>query len=51
MQHGTIANSPAQNELRPQDVMRMLVHYHAYGDATKAPGLVTGAQREDSPGD
>ena len=30
----------AQNELRPQDVMRMLVHYHAYGDAAKAPGLV-----------
>ena len=30
----------AQNELRPQDVMRMLVHYHAYGDASKAPGLV-----------
>ena len=30
----------AQNELRPQDVMRMLVHYHTYGDATKAPGLV-----------
>ena len=30
----------AQNELRPQDVMRMLVHYHSYGDATKAPGLV-----------
>ena len=30
----------AQNELRPQDVMRMLVHYHVYGDATKAPGLV-----------
>ena len=30
----------AQNELRPQDVMRILVHYHAYGDATKAPGLV-----------
>lgn len=29
-----------QNELRPQDVMRMLVHYHAYGDATKVPGLV-----------
>ena len=26
--------------LRPQDVMRMLVHYQAYGDATKAPGLV-----------
>ncbi len=31
----------AQNELRPQDVMRMLVHYHAYGDATKVSGLVT----------
>ena len=30
----------AQNELRPQDVMRMLVHYHAYGDATKVSGLV-----------
>ena len=30
----------AQNELRPQDVMRMLVHYHAYGEASKAPGLV-----------
>ena len=30
----------AQNELRPQDVMRMLVHYHAYGDAAKAHGLV-----------
>ena len=30
----------AQNELRPQDVMRMLVHYHAYGDASKVPGLV-----------
>ena len=30
----------AQNELRPQDVMRMLVHYHAYGDVTKAPVLV-----------
>ena len=30
----------AQNELRPQDVMRMLVHYHAYGDASKASGLV-----------
>ncbi len=30
----------AQNELRPQDVMRMLVHYHAYGDATKVPGLI-----------
>jgi type I restriction enzyme M protein len=30
----------AQNELRPQDVMRMLVHYHAYGDAAKVSGLV-----------
>lgn len=30
----------AQNELRPQDVMRMLVHYHAYGDAGKAPSFV-----------
>ena len=30
----------AQNELRPQDVMRILVHYHAYGDASKACGLV-----------
>lgn len=29
-----------QNELRPQDVMRMLVHAHAYGDAAKVPGLV-----------
>src|SRR5439155_5830980 len=30
----------AQNELRPQDVMRMLVHYHAYGDEAKVRGLV-----------
>ena len=30
-----------QNELRPQDVMRMLVHVQAYGDATKVPGLVS----------
>ncbi len=30
----------AQNELRPQDVMRILVHYHAYGDAAKVPALV-----------
>jgi type I restriction enzyme M protein len=30
----------AQNALRPQDVMRMLVHYHAYGDAAKVPCLV-----------
>ena len=29
-----------QNELRPQDVMRILVHYHAYGDAAKVPALV-----------
>jgi type I restriction enzyme M protein len=29
-----------QNELRPQDVMRILVHYHAYGDASKVQGLV-----------
>ena len=30
----------AQNELRPQDVMRILVHVHAYGDAAKVPELV-----------
>ena len=30
----------AQNELRPQDVMRILVHYHAYGDPAKVSGLV-----------
>ena len=30
----------AQNELRPQDVMRILVHYHAYGDPAKVPDLV-----------
>lgn len=29
-----------QNELRPQDVMRMLVHVQAYGDARKVPTLV-----------
>jgi len=29
-----------QNELRPQDVMRILVHYHAYGDTSKVPVLV-----------
>lgn len=29
-----------QNQLRPQDVMRMLVHVHAYGDAEKVPELV-----------
>ena len=30
----------SQNQLRPQDVMRMLVHYHAYGDAERVAGLV-----------
>lgn len=30
----------AQNVLRPQDVMRILVHVQAYGDAAKVPGLV-----------
>ena len=25
-----------KNQLRPQDVMRILVHYHAYGDAAEA---------------
>ena len=30
----------AQNELRPQDVMRILVHYCAYGDPAKVPKLV-----------
>ena len=30
----------AQNELRPQDVMRILVHYHAYGNESKARNLV-----------
>jgi type I restriction enzyme M protein len=34
-----------QNQLRPQDVMRMLVHYHAYGDAAKVPTLVAGHSR------
>jgi type I restriction enzyme M protein len=29
-----------QNELRPQDVMRILVHVQAYGDAVKVPELV-----------
>jgi type I restriction enzyme M protein len=29
-----------QNELRPQDVMRILVHVHAYGDAAKVSKLV-----------
>lgn len=29
-----------QNELRPQDVMRMLVHVQAYGEAAKVPSLV-----------
>lgn len=30
-----------KNQLRPQDVMRILVHYHAYGDAAEAAKLVT----------
>jgi type I restriction enzyme M protein len=30
----------AQNELRPQDVMRILVHCQAYGDADAVPSLV-----------
>lgn len=30
----------AQNELRPQDVMRILVHYHAYGNASVLAALV-----------
>jgi len=30
----------AQNELRPQDVMRILVHVQAYGDAAKVPALI-----------
>ncbi|WP_186027688.1 type I restriction-modification system subunit M [Burkholderia gladioli] len=29
-----------QNELRPQDVMRILVHVQAYGDSAKVPALV-----------
>jgi type I restriction enzyme M protein len=28
-----------KNQLRPQDLMRILVHYHAYGDAAKAETL------------
>lgn len=30
----------AMNQLRPQDVMRILVHYHAYGDPKNAERLV-----------
>ncbi|MFZ4100095.1 MAG: hypothetical protein ACOYKZ_07225, partial [Chlamydiia bacterium] len=30
----------AQNELRPQDVMRILVHYQAYGEADRVADLV-----------
>jgi type I restriction enzyme M protein len=40
----------SQNQLHPHDVMRMLVHYHAYGDASKVAGLVTshsGRLRDD----
>lgn len=29
----------AQNELRPQDVMRILVHFHAYGDSSRVEEL------------
>ena len=29
-----------QNELRPQDVMRILVHYHAYGNVAQVADLV-----------
>jgi len=29
-----------KNQLLPQDLMRVLVHYHAYGDASKAARLV-----------
>jgi type I restriction enzyme M protein len=29
-----------KNQLRPQDIMRLLVHYHAYGDPQKAEALV-----------
>ena len=29
-----------KNQLRPQDIMRILVHYHAYGDPQKAGELV-----------
>ena len=47
-----------KNQLRPQDVMRILVHVHAYGDAAKASdlvvshaarlhGVVDGDKRED----
>ncbi|MBW2559778.1 MAG: N-6 DNA methylase [Deltaproteobacteria bacterium] len=30
----------SQNELRPQDVIRIIVHYHAYGDPGKVAVLV-----------
>lgn len=33
-------NFAAQNELRPKDVMRILVHYHAYGDSSQVSALV-----------
>jgi len=29
-----------KNQLRPQDIMRILVHYHAYGDPLKASKLI-----------
>ena len=31
----------AQNELRPQDIMRILVHYEAYGNPAAVSGLVS----------
>ena len=42
MPHATTARVSNQNELRPQDVMRILVH--AYGDAAKVPELVVRQQ-------
>lgn len=44
MPHATTARVSNQNELRPQDVMRILVHVHAYGDAAKVPELVVRQQ-------
>jgi type I restriction enzyme M protein len=34
-----------QNELRPQDVMRILVHTHAYGEAARVPALLESYSR------
>jgi type I restriction enzyme M protein len=44
MPHATTARVSNQNELRPQDVMRILVHLHAYGDAAKVPELLVRQQ-------